>query len=392
MKIAMIGQKGMPASVGGVERHVHELSVRLAALGHDVTAYSRTWYSKRDNHVFDGVRIFHTPGIRTKHFDAISHTLTATLHAAFHGYDVIHYHAVGPALLSWIPRLFSPNTKIVTTFHCIDRYHQKWGLFARTMLRLGEWAACRFAHETIVVSKSLQQYCVNEFHVETHYIPNGVPRPASVLTDAALQTFGLQKNKYLLVVSRLVPHKGIHLLIEAFQRLQATHADHPTIRDLKLAIVGGSSFTDDYIRDLHLRAASSNSIVFTDYQVGDALQELFAHSLAMVHPSLNEGLPIGVLEAMSYKKPVLLSNIPEHLELTNDHRVIFLQNSVEAIEQALASFIDLSAEDQQAIGERNFKTICRDYDWEKIVTAIDGVYANAKNHLVSAPAEQPNAS
>lgn len=379
MKIAMIGQKGMPANFGGVERHVHELSVRLVGMGHDVTAYSRTWYTgQQDDYVAHGVRVTHTPGIKTKHLDAITHTLSATVHAIFQGYDVIHYHAVGPALLSWIPRLFSPKTKVVTTFHSINRYHHKWGRFARMVLRLGEWTTCRFAHETITISKGLKRYCLNEYQADTHYIPNGVSTPDPVETQETLRHFGLTKGKYLLVVSRLLPDKGIHLVIDAFQKLQARHPDSEHIQSLKLAIVGGSSYTDAYIRELHLLAAPSNTIVFTDYQFGGTLQELFAHSLAMIHPSLNEGLPISVLEAMSYKKPVLLSNIPEHLELVSDQRMIFLQNDVEAIAKLLDSFLCLSADEQRAIGQKNFEMVCAEYDWKNIVCRINEVYAGVQ--------------
>jgi len=323
MKIAMIGQKGIPACYGGVERHVHDLSVGLVKDGLNVTVYCRKWYTDGSTGNFEDIKRVFMPSIHTKHFDTITHTLIASIHASFMKFDVIHYHGVGPSLMSWIPRLLSPNTKIITTFHSIDRYHQKWNIIAKWFLRLGEWTACKFAHATISVSNSLKQYCQNEFKMETSYIPNGVNITEETFSNESLAQFGLESGKYLVMVSRLVPHKGAHLLIEAFTNLKEKYTDNDAIRNLKLAIVGGSVYTNEYVKSLHQMANRNHDIVFTDFQSGNTLKELYANSLALVHPSLNEGLPITVLEAMCYAKPALVSNIPEHLELVNDIRTVF---------------------------------------------------------------------
>ncbi|MFA5047783.1 MAG: glycosyltransferase [Patescibacteria group bacterium] len=158
MKVAFIGQKGIPTKQGGIEKHVEELSTRLAQAGFDVTVYSRPHYTgqKQKVYFYKKVQIINLPSLVTKHLDAISHTFLASLHALFQNYNVIHYHGVGPSLMSFIPRIFNPRAKVIVTFHCIDRQHQKWGIFAKTMLGLGEWTACHFPHETIVVSQTLQ--------------------------------------------------------------------------------------------------------------------------------------------------------------------------------------------------------------------------------------------
>jgi len=375
MRIAMIGQKGMPAKYGGVERHVHELSVRLVELGHDVTVYSRPWYTDKTITEFEGVNIQSINSIHTKHLDAITHTLVSTIHAICQNYDIIHYHGVGPALLSWIPRIFSPKTKVISTFHCIDRYHQKWNWFARLILRIGERATCTFAHKTITVSKSLKQYCFNEFNVETKYIPNGVSKQTKPEGNKILNDFGLEKEKYLLMVSRLVPHKGAHLLVEAFSNLKINHKEDSVIRDLKLVIVGGSAYTDDYVHNLHKQAGVCNDIIFTDYQSGENLRQFFGNCFSLVHPSMNEGLPITVLEAMSYSKPVLVSDIPEHLELIQDIRaIIFNKNDVQSIESKIYEFLHLPEEEREKIGRRNLKNVEKNYSWEIVVPQIDAVY------------------
>jgi len=373
MRIAMIGQKGIPAIYGGVERHVHDLSVRLVEAGHDVTVYSRSWYTEGKDSPVSGVNIKLIPTIKTKHLDAIIHTFLSTIHAIFGKYDVIHYHAVGPSLLSWIPRLFAPKTRVITTFHCVDRYHQKWNLLARFMLRLGERTACAFAHETITVSQSLKNYCENEYQAETTYIPNGVIMPMTQ-GDSQLADLGLERGKYLVMVSRLVRHKGAHLLIDAFARLKKMNPENKTIQELKLAIVGGAAFTDEYVSELHAQAGACNTIVFTGFQSGKTLEQLYANATALVHPSMNEGLPITVLQAMSYGRPALVSNIPEHLEIIKDIRAVYTENDVDALVENLENFLMLTKEERDAMGAANKRIVERKYTWDTVVPQVIDVY------------------
>ena len=378
MKIAMLGQKGIPAMYGGVERHVHDLSLHLAEMGHAVTVYSRRWYAKQANTNISGVRVQFVPSIHTKHLDTITHVLLGTVHALFQEYDVLHYHGVGPALLSWIPKIFAPKTKVVTTFHSIDRYHQKWGTIARWFLRMGEWCACAFADETITVSKSLEQYCLNEFYKETTYIPNGTDNVPKAEGKQTIAKFGLEKNKYLVMVSRLIPHKGAHILIEAFKRLKMEHPDNARVRELKLAIVGDSVHTDTYVALLKKQSERCADIVFTGFQSDEALTELYQHALSLIHPSFNEGLPLTVLQAMSLGKPALLSAIPEHLELVRDARVLFKENNVKSLTDTLESFLNMDVETHETIGTHNKQVIEKNYRWDVIVPQIVTVYQKEK--------------
>lgn len=371
----MIGQKGIPAIFGGIERHVEELSLELAKQGHEVLVYARKWYAPSPINV-PGIRTIFTPTIHTKHLDAIAHTFTSTIHALFQKPDVIHYHGVGPSLLAWIPRLFSPRTKVVATFHCIDRYHQKWGALARFFLRLGEKAACTFPHETIAVSKTIQSYCVNEYHRQPTYIPNGIIMPEKVGTDW-LPTWKLEPNKYLLMVSRLVKHKGAHLLIEAWQFARLQYPNQ--LKDYKLVIVGGASFTDDYVAELHRIAKSDPSIVFTDWQSNKPLAELYANASMLIHPSENEGLPITVLQAMSYARPVLVSDIPEHREIIIDQRFWFANGSVGALADKLIELLGLPELLKEA-GEKNKRLAAKDYGWKDIVKKTVQLYSADAQH------------
>ncbi len=374
MKIAMIGQKGIPAIYGGVERHVEDLSRELVKQGHDVLVYARAWYTSKALKNYHRVKIIHTAVIHTKHLDAISHTFTATLDALRRNCDVIHYHGVGPSLLAWIPRIFAPKIKVVVTFHCIDRYHQKWGAIAKFMLWLGEKTACTFAHQTIAVSKTIQSYCLNEYHTKTEYIPNGVV--VSKNNDSGLlEKYNLEPNKYILMVSRLVRHKGVHYLLEAWQMARAQNPE--LLKNYKLAIVGGSTFTDDYIKELHYIARGDKSIVFTDWLHGQILEETYANCALYINPSENEGMPITVLQAMAYGKPVLLSDIPEHQELIGDRNFLFHNASIVDLADKITKLIK-DENLRLTAGSENKLLTKKSFNWNDLSQKTLAVYNTQK--------------
>ncbi|MEI7741572.1 MAG: glycosyltransferase family 4 protein [bacterium] len=370
MKIAMIGQKGIPALFGGIERYAEELSVRLAAHGHEVTVFCRSWYSPLAKNKHRGVNLIHTTSVRTKHLDAITHTFFSLIKASRMNLDVIHIHGVGPALLSWIPKIMSPRTKIVITFHCIDRKHAKWGLVARLFLRLGELAACTFADSTITVSKSLHQYCIGAYETETNYIPSGVDE-AIPGQAKNLKVFALKPKEYFLFVGRLVAHKRVHDLIQVWLELRETHAE--LMIGKKLAIVGGSAFTEDYISDLHKLAANDQSIVFTDYQTNETLSALFTHALAVVNPSESEGLPIATIEAMSYGRPVIASDIAENMELIANHGIPFKVRDNEHLKEKILWVLNHSTE-ADIIGEKAREFVRHEYNIDTMVEKVERVY------------------
>lgn len=370
MRIAMIGQKGIPAIYGGVERHVEDLSRELVKQGHEVFVYARAWYSPLALKNYHGVKVVHTPSIHTKHLDAISHTFFSTIHAIVQNYDVIHYHGVGPALLSFIPRIFS-KAKVIVTFHCIDRYHQKWGWFAKRMLWLGEKAACTFPHQTIAVSKTIQSYCLNEYHTKTDYIPNGVVATKK-LNGNNLNKWNLEPNKYVLMVSRLVRHKGVHYLIDAWQMAKSKNPS--LFADQKLVIVGGSTFTDDYQKELKKMARVDKSIIFTGWLHGTELEEIYNNCGLYINPSENEGMPISVLQAMTYGKAVLLSDIPEHQELVTDTNFLFRNASIISLSEKITNLLRDEAVRKEA-GMKNKMLMKKSFNWEKLSLQTLAIYS-----------------
>lgn len=385
MKIAYIGQKGIPATWGGVEQHVDHLSRRVAENGNEVIVYARPYYTSREvassfnnDDANKNIRIQLLWVFRSKHFEAIIHTFRSVIHAMKKNVDIYHFHSVGPSLLSWMPRLFRPEAKVVTTFHSPDRLHQKWGRVARRVLTIAEWTAVRFAHETITVSRDLKSYADGRYQGSTTYIPNGVDIPQLYKPSMITAAYGLEGNDYILMVSRLVRHKGAHYLIDAYKQLDT---------DKKLVIVGDSAFTDDYVKELHELAAGDENIIFTGYQSGQMLQELFSNAYLYVQPSESEGLSVAVLEAGSYGLAVLASDIPANSEIVHEHGFEFTNTSREDLYDKLAYLLTNSAAVVES-GKQMKKHIAEEYNWEGITEETITIYERALAHESRIPAQE----
>lgn len=369
MRIAFIGQKGIPTIAGGVEKHVEEVAVRMAELGHEVFVYVRNNYTDKGLKEYKGVKLIHLPSIPTKNLDAISHTFLATLHALFHRYDVIHFQAIGPSSLAWIIRIFKRRTALVATFHCQDYFHQKWGLPARLYLKLGEYMTCKAPHQTIVVSETLEQYVAQKYGRKVIFISNGADVEYTPKTQA-LNRWGLKEGKYILSVGRLIRHKGIHYLIEAFKKLEDTGR---LANGMKLVIVGDGFHTDDYVRELRSLSKDRSNIIFTGSQNGGSLEQLFSHAYLFVQPSESEGRSIALIEAMGYGLTTLVSNIPENLATIRDKGYAFENRNIEDLGAKLSYL--LSQPDAVANnGKEAAKFAKAEYSWDSKVKRTLDVY------------------
>jgi glycosyltransferase involved in cell wall biosynthesis len=364
MRIAIIGQKGIPAKGGGVEKHVENLAVNLVKAGEDVLVYNRTNYRPEKLKHYQGVQIINLPTIGSKHLDAIVHTFLSIIHLSTQKVDIIHLHSIGPALLAWLVKLIKPKTKLVFTFHCQDYYHQKWNAIARYMLKLGERMGHKCADEVIAVSKSLRSYSYRRYNRHVNYIPNAVEKANIMPAKIIKEKWGLDKDTYIVSISRLVRHKGIHYLIEAYKKLNT---------DKKLVIVGASSHTDDYVKYLHNLAKDNKNIIFTGLQNGDTLNELFSNAYIFVQPSEEEGLSISLLEALSFKLPIIASNIPANAEVLGGTNVLFENKSVDNLKEKMTELIAdqyLAA----SLSEKGKERVEKYFNWPKVSHDIIEVY------------------
>ncbi|MBP9697862.1 MAG: glycosyltransferase family 4 protein [Candidatus Moranbacteria bacterium] len=383
MKIAFIGQKGIPAIAGGVEKHVEKLSTRLAAQGHEVTVYVRSHYTPASLEEFEGVKLVHVPSINTKHLDAITHTLAATLHALFSPYDIIHYQSIGPSILSVIPRLFKPKARTVATFHSRDYTHKKWGFFARTFLHIAEYITCTVPERTIVSSETLIDYAKEVYGRTVTFIPSGA-EVAFEKDTRALAEFGLRSKRYLLAVHRLVPHKGTHYLIKAFKELEDTNR---IPNNFKLVIVGSQANTEEYEAFLRHLAEGRSNILLVGEQTGKVLETLYSHAYLYVQPSEQEGLSLALLEAMGHGLLPVVSDIEAHKEAVANTGAFFPVKDVDGLKKELAYFINRSDE-VEALGKAAQERVREHYSWDAIAKKTLEVYQdvlsqNLKEHYVS---------
>ncbi|MBI2439417.1 MAG: glycosyltransferase family 4 protein [Candidatus Moranbacteria bacterium] len=372
MKIAFIGQKGIPALSGGVEKHVEKLSTRLASQGQEVYVYARNHYTDRTLREYQGVTLVHVPSLHTKHFDAMTHTLFATVHAIFQDYDVIHYHSIGPSIFSFLPRILRPGVRVIATFHSRDYFHQKWNVFARLFLRLAERITCTLPEKTIVISETLKQYAEAKYRRTFSFVPNGAETGHVSSTDALAQ-WGVRPGKYILSVSRLIKHKGIHYLIKAFNELEDTNR---LPNNFKLVIVGSPTHTEEYETFLKLLARGRSRIVFTGEQTGQALEELFSHAYLFVQPSEDEGLSLALLEAMGHGLMPIVSDIPANREAVANTGAVFQNRDINGLKKELAYFINRS-EEVQALGKLAEDRVRQQYSWDAIARRTLEVYEEA---------------
>jgi glycosyltransferase involved in cell wall biosynthesis len=364
MRIAFIGQKGIPAFSGGVERHVEELATRLAKEGHEVICYCRDHYTAKNLKNYKGVQLIHLPTIKTKHLDAIVHTFLATIDVLFRKVDVIHYQAIGPSSLLWIVKILKRKAKVVSTFHSDDRKHQKWGWFAQKCLGLGAYISLNVSDKAIAVSVSQREKCRKEFGGDPIYIPNGVPLYNKVEADLILKKWNLGEGDYILAVSRLIEHKGLQYLIEAYKNLDT---------DKKLVIVGDSSYTNSYAKYLKDLAGDDKRIIFTGEQKDKILAELYSNAYLFVQPSEAEGLSIALLEAMSYGLPTLVSDISENKEVVLDIGFVFRNKSVNDLERKLKFLLD-SPELIEEKCEESRAHMAANYNWDKVARKTIDIY------------------
>jgi glycosyltransferase involved in cell wall biosynthesis len=358
MRIAMIGQKGIPASYGGIEHHVEEISTLLAARGHEVFVYCRPYYTSMDGD-YKGVHLIKTPSIKTRHLDAASHAIISTAHVLSMKPDVVHYHALGPSTLSLIPRITGART--VTTVHGLDWRGGKWGPAAKWLLQRCELGAVRFPNRAVVVSRILKSYFEAKYGREVTYIPNGV-RTGELRPPRGLEAYGLHPGEYYLFVGRLGPEKGCHTLVEAFGMARTSR---------KLIMVGSPHLNLAY--ETKLKAMANDRVIFTGAIFGEPLTDLWNGAHAVVHPSITEGMSLSLLEAMAHRKCVIVSDIPENLEVIGDGALTFAAGDPVSLAEVIGR-VDADPALMEQFGRKALARVKAEYDWQKIVTRLEEVY------------------
>ena len=373
MKIAMIGHKRIPSREGGVEIVVEELSTRMVQLGNEVTCYNR-----RGKHVLDknekieklkeykGIKIKEVLTIDKKGLAAMTSSFFGTFKILFSNAEIVHYHAEGPCAMIPIIKLFS-RKKVIATIHGLDWQRAKWkNGFASKYIKFGEKMAAKYADEIIVLSENVKKYFKETYNRDTNFIPNGVSKPEIKEAKIINEKYGLGKNDYILFLGRIVPEKGIHYLIDAFNKIKTNK---------KLVIAGGASDTNEYYSELKEKSENNKNIIFTGFIQGQELEELYSNAYIYVLPSDLEGMPLSLLEAMSYGNCCLTSDIEECSTVIKDNGLTFKKSNIEDLKNKLQKLLD--KEDIVIKYKTNAQDyILNKYNWDDIAIKTLKIYEN----------------
>ena len=370
MKVAMIGHKVVPSRRGGIENVLTTLCPMLVEMGLDVTCYNRSSDKIENEYVgtvadktYKGVKLKKALTLNVRGFAAMIASFTAAISAAFGRYDVVHFHAEGPCAALWIPKLF--GKKCVATVHGLDWQREKWGKgFASKYIKFGEKILAKYADEVIVLSQAAYDYFKETYGRETVIIHNGINRPDRKDAEIITEKFGLKKDGYISVVSRLTAEKGIHYLIDAYKNITT---------DKKLVIAGDTSDTDDYVSMLKEKADGNPDIIFTGFVSGDTLNEIYSNSYINVLPSDLEGMSLSLLESLAYRNTLLCSDIPENTAVAEDKAIYFKKGDVTDLASKLQTLCDDSAlVEKTREGADEF--ILGKYSWQDVAEATCRLY------------------
>lgn len=370
MKVAMIGHKVVPSRRGGIENVLTTLCPMLAEMGIDVTCYNRSsdkveneYVGTVQNKMYKGVKIKKAPTLDVRGLAAMIASFTAAISASFGKYDVIHFHAEGPCAALWIPKLF--GKKCVATVHGLDWQREKWGKgFASKYIKFGEKVLAKYADEVIVLSKAAYDYFRETYNRETTIIHNGVSCPEKKDAEIITEKYGLEKDGYISVVSRLTAEKGIHYLIDAYNKIKT---------DKKLVIAGDTSDTDDYVEMLKKMADGNPNIIFTGFISGDTLNEIYSNAYINVLPSDLEGMSLCLLESLSYGNALLCSDIPENTAVAEDKAMYFKKGSTDDLAEKLQTLCDDYAL-VESFRDGAAEFILNKYSWQDVAKATCELY------------------
>lgn len=370
MKVAMIGHKVVPSRRGGIENVLTSLCPLLAEKGADVTCYNRSSDKVENEYIgtvkgrkYRNVTLKKAWTINGRGLSAMVASFTAAICAAFSKYDIVHFHAEGPCAAMWIPKIF--GKRCVATVHGLDWQREKWGHgFASKYIKFGEKVMAKCADEIIVLSESAGQYFKEKYNRETVLVHNGIERPERKEAEKITSMYGLEKDSYICIVSRLTAEKGIHYLIDAYNSIKT---------DKKLVIAGDTSDTDDYVEMIKSKASGNPNIIFTGFISGDVLSEIYSNAYVVALPSDIEGMSLSLLEALAYGNAVLCSDIPENTLVTEDRAMLFAKSNVSDLASKLQELCDnKTLVSNLKDGVDDF--ILGKYNWNDVAVATYNLY------------------
>ena len=375
MKVAMVGHKIIPSRRGGIEKVLTSLCPLLVEEGAEVTCYNRSSDKVENEYVgtvvdkkYCGVKLKKAFTLNARGVSAMMASFTAAIGAAFGKYDIVHFHAEGPCAAMWIPKMF--GKKCVATVHGLDWQREKWGKgFASKYIKFGEKVMAKYADEIIVLSESAAKYFKDTYNRDTVLINNGIEKPDKKQADKIKELYGISKDEYICMVSRLTAEKGVHYLIDAYNSINT---------DKKLVIAGDTSDTDDYVELLKKKAEGNPNIIFTGFISGDVLDEIYSNAYLVALPSDIEGMSLSLLEAMAYGNAVLCSDIPENTLVVEDKAIHFEKSNISDLADKLQMLCD--KQDIRDDYKKNAEEfILGKYNWNDVAKSTHNLYKKVLN-------------
>lgn len=360
MKIAVLGTRGFPNVPGGIEAHCANLYPCLVEKGCDVTVFTRKGYVDANLNSYKGVKLVALDCMKNKFLEAFLHTFFGVFAANKISPDILHIHGIGPSLIVPLARIL--GLKVVMTNHGPDYKRKKWGTFAKLILAFGEYLGSRYTDGVISISEDIAARVRKKCKREPFVIPNGVTTRQPLQDEDLLAKYGLTKGRYILSVGRFVPEKGFHDLIEAFNNIKAW----------RLVIAGDSNHPDRYSLDLKKKAAGNKDIVLTGFLNGRALQELYSHAGLFVLPSYYEGMPIVLLEAMSYGVSCIATKISANRGLGLDESRFFRPGDIQALANKIRVFMARPLTEEEKNSQ--IDNVAENYNWGHIADRTLKVY------------------
>ncbi|MBQ2285118.1 MAG: glycosyltransferase family 4 protein [Clostridia bacterium] len=371
----MVGHKIIPSRRGGIEKVLTSLCPLLVEEGAEVTCYNRSSDKVENEYVgtvvdkkYCGVKLKKAFTLNARGVSAMMASFTAAISAAFGKYDIVHFHAEGPCAAMWIPKLF--GKKCVATVHGLDWQREKWGKgFASKYIKFGEKVMAKYADEIIVLSESAAKYFKDTYNRDTILINNGIEKPDKKQADKIKELYGISKDEYICMVSRLTAEKGVHYLIDAYNSINT---------DKKLVIAGDTSDTDDYVELLKKKAEGNSNIIFTGFISGDVLDEIYSNAYLVALPSDIEGMSLSLLEAMAYGNAVLCSDIPENTLVVEDKAIHFEKSNISDLADKLQMLCD--KQDIRDDYKKNAEEfILGKYNWNDVAKSTHNLYKKVLN-------------
>lgn len=362
MKIVYIASRSIN-EIGGIETYMKNLLPKLSDKGYEIVLYTEGGFFL--NSEYRGIEIIEVPAIKSKFLNKIMIGAISTIHSILfnRNVDIYHYNANAAALLSFVPNLL--GKKVVYQGHGLEWKRAKWSGIMQNIIQYLDDFVILTNNNITMVSDEQSEYIKSHYNKNSITINSGVDISDVVYDKDTLNQYGLEEESYILYLGRLVPEKKADILIDSFIKLND--------KNLKLVIAGDDPNELEYIKSLKEKANGQKNIYFLGSVYGDNKNALLQYCKIFCIPSELEGLPITLLEAMSYERLCIASDIQANKEALSSYGTYFNVNDSESLVRAI-SYANKEYESLSTMRVEAKKRISENFTWDIISEKFDSYY------------------